>query len=124
MFKNAPACAGASAGRQMQVELCEIPFAGAPEILRVGSRRIRSDFLPRRRVGEPAGCVLVSTLQRRRMKGTQQMGVFQQLLGLVSVLALQVLGHVLQPTLPFLSHRRIGAAFFQPGDVKKEFVNL
>jgi hypothetical protein len=22
------------AGRQMQVELCEIPFAGAPEILR------------------------------------------------------------------------------------------
>jgi len=23
-----------AAGRQMQVELCEIPFAGAPEILR------------------------------------------------------------------------------------------
>ena len=27
----------------------------APEILRVASRRIRSDFLPRQRVGEPAG---------------------------------------------------------------------
>jgi hypothetical protein len=25
MLKNAPACAEASAGRQMQVELCEIP---------------------------------------------------------------------------------------------------
>ena len=34
MLKNAPAYAEASAGRQMQVELCEIPFAGAPEILR------------------------------------------------------------------------------------------
>jgi hypothetical protein len=31
MLKNAPACAEASAGRQMQVKLCEIPFAGAPE---------------------------------------------------------------------------------------------
>jgi hypothetical protein len=34
MLKNAPACAEASAGRQMQVELCEIPLAGALEILR------------------------------------------------------------------------------------------
>ena len=34
MLKNAPACAEASAGRQMQVESCEIPFAGAPEVLR------------------------------------------------------------------------------------------
>jgi len=34
MLKNAPACAEASAGRQMQVEPCEIPFAGAPEILK------------------------------------------------------------------------------------------
>ena len=34
MLKNAPACAKASAGRQMQVGLCEIPSAGAPEILR------------------------------------------------------------------------------------------
>jgi hypothetical protein len=25
---------GVSAGRQMQVELCEIPFPGAPEILK------------------------------------------------------------------------------------------
>ena len=39
---------------EMQVELCEIPFAGALEILRVASRRVRSDFLPRRRVGETA----------------------------------------------------------------------
>jgi hypothetical protein len=30
LLKNAPACAEASAGRQMQVELREIPFAGAP----------------------------------------------------------------------------------------------
>ena len=29
LLKNGPAC-----GRQMQVELCEIPLAGAPEILR------------------------------------------------------------------------------------------
>jgi hypothetical protein len=55
MLKNAPACAEASAGRQMQVELCEIRFTGAPEILRVALRRIRSDFLPRRRDGEAAG---------------------------------------------------------------------
>ena len=36
------------AGRQMQVRPCEIPLAGAPKILRVASRRIRSDCLPRR----------------------------------------------------------------------------
>jgi len=35
--------AGLRAGRQMQVESCEIPLAGALEILRVASRRIRSD---------------------------------------------------------------------------------
>jgi hypothetical protein len=52
------------AGRQMQVEPCEIRLAGAPEILRVASRRIRSDFLPRRRVGESARGVLECTLQR------------------------------------------------------------
>jgi hypothetical protein len=48
----------------MQVELCEIPPAGAPEVLRVASRRIRSDILPRRRVGESARGVLGCTLQR------------------------------------------------------------
>ena len=47
------------AGRQMQVELCEIPSAGGPRdafhlpirqaILRVASRRLRSDILPRLR---------------------------------------------------------------------------
>jgi hypothetical protein len=31
LLKNTPACAEASAGRQMQVELREIPFAGAPD---------------------------------------------------------------------------------------------
>ena len=31
LLKNAPACAEASVGRQMQVELREIPFAGAPD---------------------------------------------------------------------------------------------
>jgi antitoxin MazE len=35
-------------------------------------------LLPRRQVGEPAGGVLVGTLQGRRMRGTPQMGVFQQ----------------------------------------------
>ena len=44
-----PRKAGLRAGRQRQVESCEIPLAGAPEILRVASRRIRSDFLPRLR---------------------------------------------------------------------------
>jgi hypothetical protein len=37
MLKNGPACAEASAGRQMQVELCEIPFTGALEILKRGT---------------------------------------------------------------------------------------
>jgi len=41
----------------------------APEILRVALRRIRSDFLPRRRVGESARGVL---------RETQQMAFFQQ----------------------------------------------
>ncbi len=75
-----------------------MPRCKAPEILRVVSRRIRSDFLPRREVGEPAGGVLGSTLQRRRVRGgvatnkerlsatpprrcggriTQQVGIFQ-----------------------------------------------
>src|SRR4030042_2347303 len=89
LLKNAPACAEASAGRQMQVELCEIPlplrgrpcllrsgFAQAGEILRVASRRIRSDFLPRRRVGEPARGVLGRTPPRRGMRETRHMGVF------------------------------------------------
>jgi hypothetical protein len=58
MLKKAPGCAEASAGRQMQVELCEIPLTGEFEILRVASQRIRSDFLPRRRVGEPAEAYL------------------------------------------------------------------
>jgi hypothetical protein len=40
---------------RMQVEPCEIPFTGAPEILRVASRRVRSDYLPRRRDCEAAG---------------------------------------------------------------------
>jgi hypothetical protein len=31
LLKNAPACAEASAGRQMQVEPREIPFTGAPD---------------------------------------------------------------------------------------------
>ena len=35
-----------------------MPRCKAPEILRVASRRIRSDCLPRRRVGEPARGVL------------------------------------------------------------------
>jgi hypothetical protein len=34
-------------------------------------------LLPRRQVGEPAGGVLGGTLQRRRIRGTPQMGVFQ-----------------------------------------------
>ena len=44
-------------------------YAQAGEILRVASRRIRSEFLPRRRVGEPARGVL---------QGTLQMGFFEQ----------------------------------------------
>jgi len=56
-----------------------MPRCKAPETLRVASRRIRSDFLPRRRVGESAGGVLGRTPQRRRIKETLQMGVFQQL---------------------------------------------
>ena len=47
-------------------------------ILRVASRRIRSDILPRRRVGESARAVLGGTPQRRGMRKTKQMGVFQQ----------------------------------------------
>jgi hypothetical protein len=30
LLKKGPACARASAGRQMQVELCEIPLCGGP----------------------------------------------------------------------------------------------
>ena len=56
----------------------KMPRCKAPEILRVASRRIRSDFLPRRRVGESARGVLGSTPQRRRIRETQQMGVFQR----------------------------------------------
>jgi hypothetical protein len=44
MLKNAPACAEALAGRQMQVELCEIPFfAGALEILSIRPDHGRSE---------------------------------------------------------------------------------
>jgi len=60
------------AGRQMQVEPCEIPFAGAPEILRVASRRIRSDFLPRRRVGEPARGLLQGNAADWHFSATRQ----------------------------------------------------
>jgi len=73
LLKNAPSSTEVSAGRQMQVELCEIPFVSSARsvfhlpvgraILRVASRRIRSDVLPRRRVGEAA---------------RRQIGVFQQ----------------------------------------------
>ena len=38
----------------------------------------KEQLLPRRRVGESARSVLGRTLQRRRMRETQQMGVFQQ----------------------------------------------
>jgi len=48
MLKNTPACAEASAGRQMQVELCEIPPAGALEILRSEAYLdVRRNDLPR-----------------------------------------------------------------------------
>jgi hypothetical protein len=60
-------------------------YAQAGEILRVASRRIRSDFLPRRRVGESAEAYLVvrcnkpvPCLTRGRMRETQQMAIFQQ----------------------------------------------
>jgi hypothetical protein len=46
MLKNAPACAEASAGRQMQVELCEIPFTGALEILSIRPDHGRSEAYP------------------------------------------------------------------------------
>ena len=54
----------------------DLPFRQA--ILRVASRRTRSDILPRRRVSESARGVLACTPHRRRMRGTPQMGVFQQ----------------------------------------------
>jgi len=50
----------------MQVELCEIPLAGAPEILRSEA------YLSVRR-NKPAPC-----LTRGRIRATPQMGVFQQ----------------------------------------------
>ena len=46
----------------------------APEILRVASRRIRSDILPRRRVGESARGVLGSTPQRLALLDESLMG--------------------------------------------------
>ena len=62
-----------------------MPRCEALEILRVASRRIRSDILPRRRDGEAAEPYLevrrnkpAPCLTRGRMKETQQMGVFQQ----------------------------------------------
>jgi hypothetical protein len=42
----------------------KMPGYKAPEVLRVASRRIRSDILPRRRVGESARGVLCRTLQQ------------------------------------------------------------
>jgi len=54
----------------MQVELCEIPLAGAPEIL----YRERFQTVPYDvRRNEPAPC-----LTRGRMRGTPQMGIFHQ----------------------------------------------
>ena len=50
----------------------------APSLLRVASRRIRSDLLPRRRVGESDRGVLGGTPQRRRMRETRQMAIFQR----------------------------------------------
>jgi hypothetical protein len=48
LLKKDPACAEASAGRQMQVELCEIPPAGASEILRSEAcSGVRRNDLPR-----------------------------------------------------------------------------
>ncbi|MBP1695952.1 MAG: hypothetical protein H6Q48_1203 [Deltaproteobacteria bacterium] len=58
---------------QMQVKSAKSRLRGDPQafhlpsrqaILRVASRRIRSDFLPRRRVGESARGVLRGTLQQ------------------------------------------------------------
>ena len=72
--------AGLRAGRQMQVESAKSRLRGSPRAfhlpvrqatLRVASRRIRSDFLPRRRVGESARGVLGCTPQRRRIRETQ-----------------------------------------------------
>ncbi len=54
-----------------------MPRCKAPEILRVASRRIRSDILPRRRVGESAKGVPGCTPQRQRMRATLQVGFFQ-----------------------------------------------
>ena len=65
----------------MQVEFYEIPFAGAPETLRVVSRRVRSDFLPRRRVGETATTRTwryAATTKGLLAGETTQMGIFQQ----------------------------------------------
>jgi hypothetical protein len=42
----------------------KMPGCKAPDILRVASRRIRSDILPRRRVGQSARGVLECTLQQ------------------------------------------------------------
>ncbi len=59
-----------------------MPRCEVPEVLRVASRRIRSDFLPRRRDGKAAGGVLKHTRQRQRARGIPRsaglMGAFQQ----------------------------------------------
>jgi hypothetical protein len=59
------------------VQALHLPVRQA--ILRVASRRIRSDILPRLRVGESARGVLeVRRNDGRWMRETEQMGVFQQ----------------------------------------------
>jgi hypothetical protein len=74
---------------QIQVELCEIPFTGAPENLRVASRRIGSDschadelmsrpeaYVEVRR-NKPAPCSIRGRM-REIPRSARQMGIFQQ----------------------------------------------
>jgi hypothetical protein len=72
--------AGLRAGRQMQVEPCEIPFAGAPEILRSEAYLFvrRNNEGPARRQG-----------QRRRCLPAVGRGIFQQPAEIPLSLALQ-----------------------------------
>jgi hypothetical protein len=58
------------AGRHMQVELCEIPLTGAPEIL-------RSEAYSDVRRNKPAPC-LIRGRMREIPRNAGQMGVFQQ----------------------------------------------
>jgi len=56
----------------------KMPRCKAPEILRVGSRRIRSDILPRRRVGESARGVPWRYAAMTKDEGSKADGRFQQ----------------------------------------------